>query len=361
MTATILAPFFTPVFAESPGTYSRRSDFVFRPLPDRDGYTQAYSVNFRGNGFRIYTVFLVSNIGPKSLNNGVAVLIYHKGQSRVFTSEQDYRTLKAKPGELDLHSGPHRLSLSGGGPPFGKQDRLKLFVTSPQFQLELDFTNLQRGVRLSGGPVRVSDEPSDFVRADIPIVHANARGKMLFQGERYDLRGVGGMDSIYTNVSPHKYAKRFSLTRSYNPANGFFLGVIQGDGAFPGNFQARFAWLQSGAVKSCGVVNKIEVLRSRVDPLSGYKLPVKTQYLARTDPGEECRITETVQRPAGGYSVLASISGFLRWILSVFFARPYILHFETEIVFACRESPEGEYLERSRFSNVQNSHYMINE
>ncbi|MEQ9365188.1 MAG: hypothetical protein RIF32_13150 [Leptospirales bacterium] len=349
-----------PAHADSPGTHSRREDIVYRPLPDRDGYTQAYSVNFQGNGFRIYTVFLISNIGPKSLNNGVAVLIYHKGESRVFTSEQDFRTLKAKPGDLDIRSGPHRLTLSGG-PPFGSGNRLTLSVSSPQFQLELDYSQLQRGVRLSGGPVPVSGDSADFVRADIPIAYARARGRMLFQGTEYALVGEGGMDSIYTNVSPHKYAKRFSLSRSYDAANGFYLGVIQGDSDFPGQYQARFAWLKSGVVRSCGMISNIEVLRTQIDPLSGYVIPAQTRYAALTDGGKDCRITETVQRPAGGYSVLASISGFLRWILRVFFARPYILHYDSEIVFACRESADQEYVEAGRFSGVQNSHYMINE
>lgn len=349
------------VQAEAPGSFSQYEDVVFRPLPDRDGYTQAYSVNFRGNGFRIYTVFLVSNIGPKSLNNGVAVLIYHKGQSRVFTSEQDFRTLKAKPGELDIQSGPHRLELSGGGPPFGKRSRLKLSITSPQFELELEYFGLQRGVRLSGGPVRVSSDARDFVRADVPIAFAQARGRMLFQKTEYKLNGAGGMDSIYTNVSPHKYAKRFSLSRSYNANDGIYVGIIQGNDEFPGNYQARFAWLRSGKLQRCGKIDKMEVLKTRVDPLSGYSVPIETRYHSTTDQGEDCQLTETVVRPAGGYSVLESISGFLRWILRVFFARPYILHYETEVVYACRTDGAEDYVEEARFSGVQNSHYMINE
>ena len=364
MVAVFALLLFSPtefVHAESPGSYSQRSDFVFRPLPDRDGYTQAYSVNFRGDGFRIYTVFLVSNIGPKSLNNGVAVLIYRDGESAVFTSEQDYRTLKARPGELDLHSGPHRLQLTGGGPPFNAGSRLRLTVSSQKFRLSLELSGLQRGVRLSGGPVAVSDDREDFVRADIPIAFAKARGKMLFRGAEYELDGVGGMDTIYTNRSPHEYAQRFTLSRSYDREQGFFLGVIQGDSGFPGGYQARFAWLEGGQVRSCGRIEDIEVLASVRDPLSGYRLPTRTRYRARTDNGRDCRIVESFERPAGGYSVLDSISSFLRWILRVFFARPYIVHYDTSIVFACRPAPDQDYVEEARFSGVQKSHYLINE
>lgn len=349
------------VRADSPGSYSQRSDFAFRPLLDRDGYTQAYSVNFRGDGFRIYTVFLVSNIGPKSLNNGVAVLIHRDGESAVFTSEQDYRTLKARPGELDLRSGPHRLRLTGGGPPFSTASRLRLSVESSKFRLSLELSGLQRGVRLSGGPVAVSDDREDFVRADVPIAFAQARGKMFFRGTEYELNGVGGMDSIYTNLSPHKYAQRFTLSRSYERKKGFFLGVIEGNSGFPGGYQARFAWLEGGQVRSCGRVDDIKVLASVRDPLSGYRLPTRTVYRARTESGRDCRILETFERPAGGYSVLESISSFLRWILRVFFARPYIVHYDTSIVFACRPAPDQVYVEEARFSSVQKSHYLINE
>ena len=350
--------------AESPGAYSQYDDVVFRPLPDRDGYTQAYSINFRGNGFRIYAVFLISNIGPKSLNNGVAVLIYRNGENRVFTSEQDYRTFQAVPGTLNYKSGPHRLTLEapGGAKPLGPQGRLTLSVQSPQFQLELELSEFQRGLRLSGGRVPVTDDPRDFVRADVPIAFARARGKMFFAGENYELDGVGGMDFIYTNLSLHKYAKSFSQSRSYDPRSGIYVGVIRGANGFPGEYQARFAWLKSGQVERAGVIDKMEVLRTQVDPLSGYTVPVEVRYHAPTDRGEDCQLTEKVTRSAGGYSVLGSISSFLQFILRVFFARPYILHYDTEIVFACRTANDQQpYVERARFFDVQNSHYFIND
>ncbi len=369
-----------PLFADSPGAFVELDDIAFRPLPDRDGYTQAYSINYRDAQFRIYAIFLISNIGPKSLNNGVSVLIYHKGQSRVFTSENDFRTLKAQPGTVRIRSGNHTLELSGVRPGSRFLDpaksRLKLVVDSPQFRLQLELSQLMRGTRLSGGRVRVSGDAADFVRADVPIASATARGSMLFRGTEYQLRGVGGMDSIYTNVSPHLYAKSFSLSRSYSRGAGAYLGVIRGTGEFPAaansrgqQHYGRFAFLRGGRLQSCGSITKIEVLERRRNALSGYTLPVHTRYQAQTDAGERCEITERVLRPAGGYSVLGSISTFLRWVLQVLFAKPFILHYETELVLRCAEptprgtSPSESPLlkERARYTNVQNSFYLVNE
>lgn len=379
-----ITPASPALLADSPGAFVELEDIAFRPLPDRDGYTQAYSVNYRDARFRIYAVFLISNIGPKSLNNGVSVLIHHNGESRVFTSENDFRTLKAEPGTVRIRSGNHTLELTGVGPGARFLDpaksRLKLSVKSPQFRLNLELSQLMRGTRLSGGRVRVSDDPADFVRADVPIASATARGNMFFRDTEYSLRGVGGMDSIYTNVSPHLYAKSFSLSRSYSRGAGAYLGVIRGTGDFPaaapgaGGQQSygRFAFLRGGRLQSCGSITKIEVLERRRDALSGYTLPVHTRYQARTDAGERCEITERVLRPAGGYSVLGSISTFLRWVLQLLFAKPFILHYETELVLRCADNAarsssrgtpvsEAQLKERARYMNVQNSFYLVNE
>ena len=334
------------------------ADIAFRPLPHRDGYTQAYSVNFRGNGFYIYAVFLISNIGPKSLNNGVAVLIYRNGESRVFTSEQDFRSFTGATGSLTLKSGPHSLRLE---PQHLSKGRLQLNVVAPQFKLNLELDQLQSGVALSGGKVSVSGDARDFVRADVPVAFARARGTMFFDGADHVLNGVGGLDSIYTNTSPHEYAKQFSLTRTYQRESGIFLGVIEGNSNFPDERQARFAYLQNGSLVEGGVIDTVEVLRTAVEPLSGYTLPVETRYLARQANGGECRLHETIERSAGGYSVLGHISTMLRWILRVFFARPFIVHHESTVVLECRTNVDEQFRERARFTRAQTSRYLINE
>lgn len=395
LAATLLPPFqHSALFADSSGAFVQLEDIAFRPLPNRGGYTQAYSINYRDKDFRIYAIFLISNIGPKSLNNGVSVLIHHKGQSRVFTSENDFRTLKAEPGTVRIRSGNHTLELSGVQPGARflnpAKSRLRMNIDAPQFRLKLELSQLMRGTRLSGGRVRVSGNAADFVRADVPIAAATASGQMFFRGKEYTLRGVGGMDSIYTNVSPHEYAKSFSLSRSYARGAGVYLAVIRGTGDFPagqtgltsaqsgqsgaarvpakrletGAFQGRFTFLKRGQLSSCGSILAIEVLEQRRDALSGSTLPWHTRYHARTDRGERCEITERVLRPAGGYSVLGSISSLLRWVLQVFFAKPFILHYETELVLRC--APAGADLsaplsERARYANVQNSFYLVND
>ena len=77
------------------------SDMVYQPT-DEEGYMQAWNVNFRGNGMLIYITFVISNLGPKSLNNGVSILIVQKGKVRVWTKEYDYQSLEAQKSKVWL-------------------------------------------------------------------------------------------------------------------------------------------------------------------------------------------------------------------------------------------------------------------
>ena len=92
------------------------SDMVFQPT-DEEGYMQAWNVNFRGNGMLIYITFVISNLGPKSLNNGVSILIVQQGKVRVWTKEYDYQSLEAQKGQFGHKSYMNWLRYENGSSP----------------------------------------------------------------------------------------------------------------------------------------------------------------------------------------------------------------------------------------------------
>lgn len=327
--------------------FSDPSDFVYTPLVNDEGYLQAWNVNFRGSGYFIYITYIISNIGPGTLNNGVSVLVYQGGQSRVWTAEYSIRSLQASPGRFGIVSGTNHLQLNGGA------YDAKVDINNLKIQLRL--MPIASGVRLSGGKIPVSSDSSRFIRADIPVGLATATGSISIDGKPVELTGFGGLEYLMTNESPHSYAKKFALIRSYSGDNAVYIGGFWGTSSFPGGRLIRYAITKAGKITRSG--NVIDVLSSEFqrDPLSGYDIPAKTVY--RLDGGGSCTLTEERLYSTGGYYILSHISAFLRFVIRILFARPFILQYMSKVTFQC----EGDSAAAVVFNYTQSSYYLIND
>ncbi|HMW59550.1 MAG TPA: hypothetical protein PKA91_07885 [Leptospiraceae bacterium] len=320
------------------------SDYAFRPDND-EGYIQAWNVDVRTPNAFLYVTLLVSNVGPGDLNNGVSVLVVKPGSSRIWTAEYSVRSLQATPGQFGHRSGLSRIhrdekgriilhsEIPGGSP-------------SPKESLNLDLvlTPVDGGLRISGG--LLEPEKGSFLRADLPVIAARAEGTLTIGGVQEPLNGIAGLDAIWSNKSPHTYAKRFLLIRSFSEAPGIFIGGFMGKEE---NFLLRFAVAEKGKVKSSGNVKSLEVNASAIDPFSGYSIPTSVTYGLE----DGCKITEVRKGFAGGFDVLGSISTVLRWILRVFFARPYVMHFTSQMTYICNGAKDIS-------AEAQASYYLIN-
>lgn len=92
-----------PLYAQSIKT-TNISDLSHVPYTN-DGYIEAYQFSHIQQDLRIYIVYLVSNIGPGILNNGIAVLIYENNQSQIFTAEYSKRSFSAQKNKPGIKSG----------------------------------------------------------------------------------------------------------------------------------------------------------------------------------------------------------------------------------------------------------------
>lgn len=320
-------------------------EFAFQPLPD-DGYLQAWNVNFQGSGFYLYINFIIGNAGPGSLNNGVNVLMLYNGKQRVWVDERAEGSLRAVRGRFGHGSGPSEIALDNGN--------IKVKVEVKDVKVQLELHPLAPAVRLSAGEVRVNTN-GGFIRADVPVASATAKGTILVDGKEIPVQGIAGMEYLRTNQLPHSYAKRFVLTRTYSAGRGFYLGGFYGTSSFPGGQYIMMTAMQKGTLQSSRRVEKVESLDLEKDPLSGYMIPKKTIYHV---PGPDpCTITEQRMYPTGGLYILGHISALLRWVLSVFFTKPYVLHFATRIQAACGDPAAV----KTETYDAETTYYLLND
>ncbi|MBU42090.1 MAG: hypothetical protein CMN76_02630 [Spirochaetaceae bacterium] len=311
-----------PALSAGPVMNVGPSDMVFQPT-DEEGYMQAWNVNFRGNGMLIYITFVISNLGPKSLNNGVSILIVQKGQVRVWTKEYDYQSLEAKKGTFGHKSYMNWLRYENG----------KYFIEIDQGDkstpvIKLEVSPYGPGLGLSDGKINVSG--GGFIRFDVPVVSSKATGHMILDGKWIDLQGIGGMEYLHGNKPVHQFAKRFHLIRSYHQGSGFFVGGFYGTDDSGHSSLIHGKVLQGGKLLDHGVVKEVKHLKESKNAYSGYIIPEKTLYRMN-----RCVLIESRNYYSGGYYVLGNISMLLRAVLRVFFAKPYVLHYNTTVKAWC--------------------------
>ena len=255
--------------------HTRMRDIAYQPFLKKDGYVQAWNINFHGNGYSIFLTYLISNMGPGRLNNGLSMVIRQGKKTRVGTAEFAERSLKARRGRLDVKMGSHNsLVYRKGAYHIGA----KVNETS----LKLTLRPGGPGLRLSGGPIRVGGARGDFIRADVPVVAGWARGVLTIDGKRIALSGAAGMEHILANRSPHKYANRFTLVRTVRGNKAVLLGGIH---KTSGGFALNAAYMEKGRVVRAGSITKYKVLKARKDDFSGYRIPLKSVYYL-SGPGE---------------------------------------------------------------------------
>lgn len=332
-----------PLFAQvAPTTVS---DYAFAPAPD-EGYIQAWNAEFRGQGAYLYVTFVISNTGPGTWNNGVSILALKDGKNRVWTAEYSIRSLKAVPGQFG-----HKSGLSHIG--YNEKGHLVVHAVVPgggasppeSISIDLVIEPASPGVRISGGPLQPA--PGSFLRADIPVTSGRATAVVkIGSGREQTLQGVGGLEAIHSNHSPHSYAKRFLLIRTFTADRGIFVGGYFGRSEE--EFLLRYAIMEKGKITASGAVKRVETAVSEKDNFSGYVIPKSVRYVLEND----CQITENRAYFTGGFDVLNSVSAVLRWILRVFFARPYVMHYSANLLYTCgaQNTP----------AEAQASYYLIN-
>jgi hypothetical protein len=336
---------FVSISAPAASEYeSRLSDYAYSPRTE-EAYMQAWNVVFRSSQTSIFMTFLVSNFGPGDLNNGLSLLVVNNGKNIVHTAEYARKDLQATPGQFGLKCYVQKLWQEGG--------KIRAYVNVKDVEIHLTLTPATGGVRLSGGNVPLGG--NSFFRADIPVMAASGSAVLKLGNTRQELKGTGGMEYIGANKSAHSFSKRFTVIRTFSAARGVFAGGLQGAGGFADYY--RLALMERGKIVAFARISEYKILQKDRHAASGYELPSRFDLQIE---GQPCKLEITRQGYIGGFHVLGNVSALLRWVLSVFFAKPYIMQFNGNARLACSGKPTlPAGMQGSNFP-VQISFYPIN-
>lgn len=325
-------------------------DIVFQPQKGKDGFTQAWNISFRGSGRFVVLTYIVSNIGPGSLNNGVSVFFTDGRRARAGTAEFAEADLKATTGTLNLTMGQNNQLVYERG---RYVSRARINKT----EIYLELHPVGSGVRFSGGRYPVRGSGGAFLQVDVPVMYAYAKGYIIRKGEKTVLEGAAGVEHILTNESPHVYARQFEVTRTFSAKTGIAVGGLHGAGKQPDEFRAAITI--GDRVSFMREVEKREVRGTTTDALSGYKIPSVAIFHLK-GPGQ-CKVVVTKQGYIGGFDVLRKVSTVLRWVLRTFFAKPYILHYQSNVSLTCKDPDVTGVPAGGLTLAAQSSYYPVNE
>lgn len=321
------------------------ADIVYQPHSE-EGYLQGWNFFFRNSEFNIIATYLVSNLGPNDLNNGVSIAIESKKTGPIFITKEFGRKDLSVDNGINLKMYNNTLKYENGVYEVSQfYDNMKLF-------LKFESDNL--GATLSGGKHFVKGQEK-FVRADIPFSFVRTTGYIDYKGEIIELEGVGGLEHLITNYEVYKYSSKWEILRAVNKEGmklytGGFHGIKKSNEDF---FRTLVIQNQRGEVLLSGMITKTEIISDELDKFSGYILPVKEKIYVG-DNG--CFVQSDRLYSVGKINILSNISAVLRFFIKLFFANPYQVNYSTRLTVNC---PDFFKLMPTDFNGIH-SYYLIN-
>ena len=300
------------------------ADIVYQPHSE-EGYLQGWNFFFRNSEFNIIATYLVSNLGPNDLNNGVSIAIESKKTGSIFITKEFGRKDLSVDNGINLKMYNNTLKYENGVYEVSQfYDNMKLF-------LKFESDNL--GATLSGGKHFVKGQEK-FVRADIPFSFVRTTGYIDYKGEIIELEGVGGLEHLITNYEVYKYSSKWEILRAVNKEGmklytGGFHGIKKSNEDF---FRTLVIQNQRGEVLLSGMITKTEIISDELDKFSGYILPVKEKIYVG-DNG--CFVQSDRLYSVGKINILSNISAVLRFFIKLFFANPYQVNYSTRLTVNC--------------------------
>lgn len=321
------------------------SDIAYQPFIE-EGYLQGWNFFFRNSEMNIIATFLVSNLGPNDLNNGVSIAIDSKKLGSVFVTKEFAKEDLSVDNGINLKMYNNLLKYENGVYEISQfYDGIKLY---------LKFESDGFGTTLSGGKYFVRGKEK-FVRADIPFSFVKTTGYIEYKGEVIELDGVGGLEHLLTNYEVYKYSSKWEILRASN-SNGMklytggFHGIKKSADDF---FRTLVIQNQKGEVLLSGKLTRSEIISSDLDKFSGYTIPLKEKIFV----GENgCYVQSERLRSVGKINILSNISAVLRFFIKLFFANPYQVNYLTKLTVNC---PSIFKQELPEFTGIQ-SYYLIN-
>lgn len=313
---------------------AQSSDFVIQFNPTKDeGYFQGWNFSFQSNETTMFVTFLVSNLGPGSLNHGIAVFFDDPNFGKFFkTYEYASKELTAKPGYFGQKSRDSFMVLD--------KNVYHIHIQTHDLNLELEFfPKINYNLLLSNGPIALP-YPNGFLRADIGFPLSKARARFQYNGKDYYYNGYGGMEHLNTNVPVYKYSTRWEIHRSYSKTGeGLFFGGYTGVQKH-GYHRVLYMDKEGKTIWSSEVEGETELQKIK-NKDSGYEIPKKRMLFLKNQ--KDCKIYLNQSKELGTIDILMNVSPILKFFIQIFFAKPYQIHYISEAILICTGKKDTDF------------------
>lgn len=301
----------------------------YSPLK-QEGYIQGWNFYFKDNDYYIQATLAITNMGPGSLNSGVAVSVHKKGslETEFYSDDFRYKSLVIDKKKFFIKLGKNSIQESNGvwlakfNIPKGIKINLKL---SPTSQL----------ISLSGGeyPIGIRDY---FVRADVIASFVPAEIELIKGKEKQVLKGIGGIEHLKTNYEVYKFSNMWDIHRA-NSNSGYqvFTGgfYTSKSGVIP--LKTITVLDPKGNLVLGEKVTSIETVATEKDSFSGYMIPIEEIYY--WNDNKSCFMRLKKKGNLGKVNIIQKVTFIIRMIIKAFFTNPYQIAYSTEVEVDCPE------------------------
>lgn len=317
----------------------------FNPQP-QEGYFQGWNFYFQNQDTVIFITFLVSNLGPGSLNNGISLFLKSPEIGEYYrTKEYANFDLESTSGKFGQKSGQNRM--------YRKGDHYHIDLVLEDMNLSIEWSaKNKKPYSLSGGNHSLKGK-NRFLRADIGFSQSPSSVHITYKGKQFHWKGMGGMEHLNTNLEVHKFSKRWEILRvgSSNRDSLYFGGFDSSNEEENFSFKKIAILSKTNETMLEDEVDSIRVVKKRLDTISGYYIP-ETQEISLKN-NKDCKVEIQDRHKLGVINVLSNISSVLKFFIRLFFAKPYQIHYAVEVDVKCKEW-------HKKFNQGIHSYYLIN-
>lgn len=312
-----------------------------------EGYFQGWNFYFQSGNRLGFVTFLVSNLGPGDLNNGVSVYL-NSPETGVVYKTQEYA-------DFDLTATPGRFGqISGQNKMFYEKGKYHIHIENDEMVMDMVFSpRVGKIFPLSHGEHKLNSV-SGFLRADIGFTESPVSIKLVHKGKKiYEWKGRGGMEHLNTNTEVYKFSKSWEILRAYTPeGEAFFFGGFSS--SLPGREPSykRVLFLdKKGRILRDDEVDRVETKEKKLNSFSGYSIPVHQKLYLKKN--KSCFLNLRNRNILGVIDILSNISSVLKMFIQLFFSKPYQIHYSVSVELDC----DGK---KTIFPRGIHSFYLIN-
>lgn len=224
----------------------------------------------------------------------------------------------------------------------GRHPAYRMQLDDPKVKMDLAFTATCPGVKLAGdGKVLFGKDSDKYYKEILMAPAADVAGTITLNGKTLAFNGWGYVEHASANTFPPSFADRWYSTRFHGPEASVIHSGFVPDDDYTENYFGITTVVVGNEIKRISTRGRLELLETRIDPVSRYSLPVRGAVVI-DEPGFHLRLPIHFNNFVERIEALAKINVVARKIVELLYARPYIYRFPPIETSANLNWGEGE-------------------